>query len=312
MSIGYFCLPRSLTRDPLWIDLPSNYKIVFITILDHVCFKSRKFDDHGHLIELLPGQFCASFEEISKLCGKWINKKNIEHAILKLKKYGFLGQEVRHKKSIITIKHKETYELILKASETTIGTNLGQTWDKLGTEKKNDKNDKNEKKEYSPIATSLLTDFYSSLLLSRPKHNPDKMKKTSNQFFAIEKLLKKHSEEIIKKVIEFSHSDLFWRDYVHTPVYLEKKFETLISQMESKGILKDNNKLKKDCEEFCKNLSSSQCEIKINEKGIQFIPFSPYLEPIFLKFSDNGFSEQMNSNFIKFQFEKPKPQEKHG
>jgi hypothetical protein len=127
MSNGYFSLPRSLTRDPLWINLPPAYRDVFIIILDHICFKPQKFDDHGVIIELLPGQVCASEGEILRWCGKHAKKNEIERSVKKLILCQFLRREVRHRKSIFTITHSDTYELILRGSEVGSEVNLRQT-----------------------------------------------------------------------------------------------------------------------------------------------------------------------------------------
>jgi len=146
MNDGYIRIPRSLLNNPLWLDLPPAYKEVFLVILNHVVFKKKMFDDHGHLIELQPGQYCGSYDEILALAGKYISRNEIERAIKKLFLYQFVSQEVRYKKSIITITHPETYELILKASETTSELNLSQTRVKLELEKNKENKDKKEKK----------------------------------------------------------------------------------------------------------------------------------------------------------------------
>ncbi len=122
-------LPHTFLDDPLWIDTPPAQKEVFITVLRHACFLPQKFDDHGHMIDLMPGQFCASIREILKLCGKWISKKNIEDSLQRFKKYRFWGHEVRHKKTLITFTDLRILESLKFYEETTKGTNWGQTGD---------------------------------------------------------------------------------------------------------------------------------------------------------------------------------------
>jgi hypothetical protein len=147
MFSGFFSLPRSLTRDPLWLDLPPAYRDVFVVILDHICFKARRYDDHGVIIDLLPGQICASIREIVKWCGKFGNKNEVERAIKKFISYGFLRQEVRHSKSVLTITHKETYSLILRGGETDSETTLRQLRDNFETQKNNENTEQNENNE---------------------------------------------------------------------------------------------------------------------------------------------------------------------
>jgi len=136
MQTSYFRIPRSLTRNPLWLDLPPAYQHVFMVILDHVVFKETTFDDHGHIITLKPGQLCMSEREILTHCSKYISRIEIQRSIKKLILYKIVSQEVRHRKSIITITHKETYDLILNASEPISEPNLSQTCAKLEPERK--------------------------------------------------------------------------------------------------------------------------------------------------------------------------------
>lgn len=144
LTPSFVALPRSILEDPLWKDTPPAQKEVFIVILENACYKPQRFDDHGHIIDLSPGQFCASIREIEKLCGKWITKKNVENAMSRFEKYGFWGQEVRHKKTILTFTHPDICAMFKKQKETTKGTNWGQTGD-TNKEREKDKNIKNNK-----------------------------------------------------------------------------------------------------------------------------------------------------------------------
>ena len=147
MSFGYFSLPRSLTRNPLWLDLPPAYKEVFMVILDHCVWKPTKFDDHGLIIDLQPAQICISERELLKKCGKYISRNDIQRSIKKFILYQFVSQEVRRKKSIITITHKDTYDLFTKQSDATSEPNLSQTRAKLEPERNKEKKEKNENKK---------------------------------------------------------------------------------------------------------------------------------------------------------------------
>ncbi len=124
---GYICLPRSLLENALWKDLPPQYKEVFTTVLELVCWKPKKFDDHGIIIDLEIGQICISERELLERCGKYISRNDIQRSFVKLKLYGFLSQKVSHRKSILTITHKDTYDLIGKQSEPKSEPNLSQS-----------------------------------------------------------------------------------------------------------------------------------------------------------------------------------------
>jgi hypothetical protein len=90
---------------------------------------------------------CATIRQIQALCHASISKNDVERSIKKLILVDFLRQEVRHHKSIITISHRDTYELIKKASETRSETTLRQDRDNFETEKKKGKKVKKEKKD---------------------------------------------------------------------------------------------------------------------------------------------------------------------
>lgn len=151
--IPHIRLPRSLLKDPLWVDLPLAYQNVFLVLVEKVCFKPQRFDDHGVLIDLKPGQICISERQLLKFCNKYVSRNDIQRSIKKFILYDFVSQEVRHKKSILTIKHKDTYELILKCNEPRSEPNLSQTRAKLEPEKK--KEEKEEKEEYNNSREAL-------------------------------------------------------------------------------------------------------------------------------------------------------------
>lgn len=130
MSDGYFSIPRSLSRDPLWMDLPLACKQVFLIILDHAVYVPTKHNDHGHIIDLSPGQYCGSYATIQELMGKDFSRVEAERAAKKLILVKFLRQEVRHRKSIFTISHQDTYDLIKKNFEARNEANLRQTMPK--------------------------------------------------------------------------------------------------------------------------------------------------------------------------------------
>lgn len=150
---SYFSLPRSLTRTKIWNDLPLSYQKVFTVLVDNACFSICKFDDHGHVFDLQPGQFCGSYAEIKELCGKHVKLIDVERAIKKLISYDFLRQEVRYRKSIITITHQDTYKLIIRGSEVNNEANLRQTCGKVEVQKKNNRTEEEKKEQYIPSAS---------------------------------------------------------------------------------------------------------------------------------------------------------------
>ncbi len=147
MANGFIKLPRSLFTDSIWKELSPHCQIIFIEILARVCYSPQKFLDHGKIIELEPGQICTTIRAIQKWCGPHFSKNDIERSIKQLILCGFLRQEVRHVKSIITISHTETYDYLLNNVETGNETRLRQDRDKIETQNKKDKKDKKVKEE---------------------------------------------------------------------------------------------------------------------------------------------------------------------
>lgn len=235
---GYFSIPRSLIEDPLWYDLPDSYQRVFITLLSIACYKPRKFDNRGHLIDLFPGDLCITIRELSEKCGKWTSKNDVERALNKFLTFGWITKNVRQEsrqyKSILSITHKDTYELIIRGCETECETKLRQNLDKTETQKNKENKDKKENKnnqEIDHLASSMIDDFYKSLLEFYPSYNIEKCKKTKAQILSMQRLLKIHGEIKIREVWAYAHKSPFWITHVHTPSYLEKKFETLHLQL---------------------------------------------------------------------------------
>lgn len=111
MNIPHFRIPKSLTHDPLWSKLTAKQKIVMFTILDHVCFKPQKFNDSGVVIDLEPGQLCITIRRLIELCGDDFSKNDIERSLQKLIKFNFMRQDIRHKKTVLTVTHLDTCKL---------------------------------------------------------------------------------------------------------------------------------------------------------------------------------------------------------
>ncbi len=161
-------LPKSLLDDPLWLNLSPTCRDIFITLLKLAVYKTaRKFDDHGHVFDLEVGQLCMSYAEILKHCSKYISLIQVERSIQKLKKYGFLMQEVRYRKSIITISHLDTYDLIKNEDEVKSEVNLRQTCGKLEVQKKKVKKEKKENINSVQTAAPLNTQIHFSFETSK-------------------------------------------------------------------------------------------------------------------------------------------------
>jgi len=235
MCNGFIKLYRELLDHPTILSLKDDEHRMFIKLLQKLCYSECQQDDFGILIDLKPGQYMTTLREFAEICGlkkpETQGKRKIEAFFLKLKKGSILLQTLGHRKSILTLVWKPKEE----KDGTNFGTNLGQTWDKLGTQKKKEKKYKKEKNILlaSEIATSLLSRFSLSLSSNLPEISLEVKKEQAHEF---DKLIKQGYEiDQIVDVIEFSHTDSFWRAHVHSPSYLVKKFaKLLIKCQESK------------------------------------------------------------------------------
>lgn len=126
---GFIQVPRSLLEDPRIMGAPDAYFRVFLKIIDVAAFEPREFNDHGVVLKIEVGQAAFSMRQFATECGPYISKDQVHRAIKYLIKFDFVRQEVRHRKSIITITHKDTYELILRSGATTSATRARQERD---------------------------------------------------------------------------------------------------------------------------------------------------------------------------------------
>ncbi len=140
---------RDLLRDPSVTSLPPSYRCVLFTLLDYACFSICKQDDHGVLIDLLPGQFMCTIRGLADLAN--VGKNDAERALSKFVDLKIVRQEVRHKKTIVTI----LWGLKQQNAETTSETRKRQERDTkeeepLGSSKKTTKDYVNKTSSSSP------------------------------------------------------------------------------------------------------------------------------------------------------------------
>jgi len=114
---------RDLLTDPSFIGLPPSYRCVLFSLLANACFMPCQQDDHGVLIDLLPGQFMCTIRHLAEISN--VGRKDAEHAISKFIALKIVGQEVGHRKSIFTI----LWGIKLNNGGTRSGTRKGQERD---------------------------------------------------------------------------------------------------------------------------------------------------------------------------------------
>jgi hypothetical protein len=255
MSAGNIFIPRSLFSDPLWNSFSSEEKEFAFEILARVCFKSQKFDDHGVIINLAPGEICASIREMAS----WIyGRKNfksikngkkvdnfdsvttfVERSLTKFKKVNFCRQEVRHLKSVITV----TYPIICEAMkfqiETENETLLRQDRDRFETQKKNVKKGKNvkekEEKEKdgadAPVASAEAEQLLNFIFYELQKRDPGRQKPEGvsrrSWLIGLDYILKNRKLDFVKQVMLFALNHKYYSGKINKIGTLKTEFATI-------------------------------------------------------------------------------------
>lgn len=231
---GYIRIPRSLLNDTLWRELTPKCHHIFFVILEHAVFRQTEFISNNQIFILQPGQFCTTIRKLVELSSGEISKNDVERSIYKLILCGFLRQEVRHKKSILTISHKDTYDLIIEASETINETIMRQKRDNNETEKNNDKNAKKEKNIFLSDSIEIgLAEF----LFSKIKTFLENPKTPNFQSWALQVRhmlqLDKRTPNEIRNVIEWLYTPegVFWRKNILSTAKLREQFDRLKAEI---------------------------------------------------------------------------------
>lgn len=165
-SLGYFRIPRSISRHPTVVSAPVAYRIVLYTILDFMAFKTTVVDDHGKLITLHPGQFMISDRALAKLAG--VSRNDVQRALVRFSDVKILSQEVIHRKMVITITESECCDLIKNLSEPRSEPKVSQSraikeeYKNIRIYKEKDKKEKNEPIDTSVASLPVCVSFSSS------------------------------------------------------------------------------------------------------------------------------------------------------
>ena len=246
---GYFIIPRSVTSDPRYKGARLKYKKVLWTLFEIVAFFPTTHAVGVHVIKINIGQFCVSEENLADICNEGVkyeedkvNRALVHRAIQFWKNCGFVNQEVNHKKNVLTITVPEFYERLKKRTEPIIEPrpNHDRTTKEEYKQLKEDNISSKKEGNFVPseFATSLLSEFYSSLFSSIPDFPKESAKKTKTQYQAADRIAKKANGDmnLIRKVIAYAHEvGGFWLSHVHSVTYLDSKFTKLVQQLRNQG-----------------------------------------------------------------------------
>ena len=223
-NLGYFIIPRLLSSDSRYQGARLKYKHVLHILLEKAAFVPTIHKVRTEIINIDIGQFCVSERQLIELCNEGVkfqedlvDKNTVHRAILYWKKCGFLKQKVNQKvnqhvnqkvnqqKSLLTVTVPGLYRTKKKTSE----PESEPTCEPLNKNKEiriKEIYGETAPFQASSLATSLLTDFYSSLFSVLPDFPKAKAIKTKTQYQAAERLLKIYPIEIIKAVIAYAHT----------------------------------------------------------------------------------------------------------
>ena len=126
MLNGYIKFPKSLEENEKWLACKPAYKRLFNVILTR-CTYAKTIQDHfGEDVQLDAFQLFVTIRKLEDWCGNGVSKNDVERGIAHFCKIGFLRQELRHGKTLLTVCNSEFCEVNKKASETKFETNLRQ------------------------------------------------------------------------------------------------------------------------------------------------------------------------------------------
>lgn len=177
-NLGYFIIPRSVTSDPRYQAAPIKYQKVLHILFEHVAFSPTTYAIGFKVINIAIGQLCISVRGLADLCNTGVkfkkdlvDKNTVERASHFFCECGFLRQEVRHGKIILSIGVEEFYERLKKRSETDSETKVRQKRDT----KEEDKELKEEENTYEiAVATApAVSQKKSSSSSKRKKKEPE-------------------------------------------------------------------------------------------------------------------------------------------
>ncbi len=255
-NLGFFSFPRSISSDPRYKGARLKYQKVLHTILENVAYAKTTHSIGLEVVNIEVGQLCISERWLVNLCNDgvkfkhdMVDKNTVRRAVHFFCECGFVRHEVIHDKTMLTITAPAFYNKLKKVSEPESEPEVNQKRTTKETNKTLKEDNISSKKEGtfvpSEFATSLLTEFYSSLFLSIPDFPKDNARKTKSQYQAAESIGKKcqYDMDLIRKVIAFALMEGgFWQPIIHSVSKLNQKFITLVGQMRNQGLKPMNGK----------------------------------------------------------------------
>lgn len=153
---GFVRLDRAAFEHPMLRD-PKRFRAWFWMVAK-ACWKPRKYDINGKVIDLNRGQFVASRNQLAK---EWDwSPSAVERFLTRLETEQMIGRETGQGRSIITIRNYNRFNPIESLSGQDNGQATGQAPDRHRTAK--EQGNKGTSKNTQPRATICPDDFWPS------------------------------------------------------------------------------------------------------------------------------------------------------
>lgn len=140
LSIPYFRIPRTLTSHPAVIDAPIAQRWVLVMLVEGAAYLPCEFCDHGKMMKVEPGQVVITRRGFADYAN--VEENDVRRALDRFEKVGILTHKVTHKKTVVTITHSDTYNLIKQYSDPRSDPRVTQDLQKSDPEKENLATDK--------------------------------------------------------------------------------------------------------------------------------------------------------------------------
>lgn len=226
MNQGFIKLHRKIKDSPLWKDLNSKQRDIFINLLMMANHNESTWIFEGIEYKLKPGQMITSLESIKKECAKDVSIQNIRTCLLKLEKYGFLTNKSTNKNRLITIANWELYQVGKKNQQTN-----QQATNKQLTTNNNVKNDKNKNIYVETSNEYRLAKYLFELIRkNNPTHKEPNLQDWAKHIDYMIRIDKRKVEGI-EAMIRWCQQDDFWYKNILSTKKLRERYDQLYLQM---------------------------------------------------------------------------------
>ncbi len=191
----------------------------------------------GEKFKAEPGQFITSIKGIQEKAGRGISGQNIRSALKRFESLGFLTDEPTKTGRLITIVNWGVYQgtegEANKVSSKEVTKSQHRT-NKEVTPNNNDNNDNKKTLSDNSVEMVLANELKEYILENNPKARvPVNLDRWAHVFDLMMRRDKRTVDDI-RRVMEFSQRDDFWKSNILSPSSLRKQFDRLYLRITSR------------------------------------------------------------------------------